>query len=874
MKLHQLENRAQSGYVTWGATWEKGTVREDSSFVLTNEKGETVPVQSSVAAYWPDHSVKWTSHSADAALIGACGEILPTEEKRNSERIAIEERENCLAVTAGSVSVNVRKTGNPVLTNLKCAGEKEIREARLILILEETAADGEDIYKKQSTYYGETREVQVEECGELKCVIRIEGVHRAKKNGRECCPFVLRVTIWNGSSKVDFQHTFIYDGNVSSDSLKGLGIQFLTGLEGAVYNRHVRMLGDHGDFHEPAVLLTIWRPRIPMEWYEAQLRGEELPTEDEVAEPFRQALEAMPIWNNYRLLQDAASHYVIEKQTSQTGCCFIEAQHGNRAPGAMAFGDAKGGFLVGKKDFWQKYPSSFEVNGLAEEETCATVWFWSPQVRAFDYRHYATRGYSQAYYEGFDEFGATPYGIANTNECSIEGYNGMIVSCDRLQVFNRQVQKPAVYLGDISYYHELRAFGYWSLKETGSAMERWLEDQLERAVDFYKNEVEIRNWYGFYNYGDFMHTYDRVRHCWKYDMGGYAWQNTELVPTLWLWLYFMRTQREDVFVLAEAMSRHCSEVDTYHMGPYKGIGSRHNVRHWGCSCKEARIGMAGHHRYYYYLTGDGRMKDVFDDVKDGDFALLNIDPLRFFYEKEKMVSPTHARSGPDWSTFCSNWMTQWERFDDKTYLEKIRTGIEDLKQTPLKLVSGSDFEYDPADSHLRYIGEKSGGGSHLQICMGGAQVWSELTLLLDDPEWTKMYADYGRFYYSTAEEQAEQSNGFVKGRFLSIPYLAAATGAFGAWYHQDEKLAKTTWRILMRAMISDYDTDGLQIHPVKDAGNQESLPEIDWVTTNFVSQWCLNVIMVLEFIRDQLPADWEEMKELMKGMPNDGFHKC
>lgn len=38
----------------------------------------------------------------------------------------------------------------------------------------------------------------------------------------------------------------------------------------------------------------------------------------------------------------------------------------------------------------------------------------------------------------------------------------------------------------------------------------------------------------------------------------------------------------------------------------------------GCSCKEARIAMAGHHRFYYYLTGDLRMGDVFDDVKDGD----------------------------------------------------------------------------------------------------------------------------------------------------------------------------------------------------------------------------------------------------------------
>ena len=177
----------------------------------------------------------------------------------------------------------------------------------------------------------------------------------------------------------------------------------------------------------------------------------------------------------------------------------------------------------------------------------------------------------------------------------------------------------------------------------------------------------MRNWYGMFNYGDIMHTYDPFRHSWRYDMGGYAWQNTELVPTLWLWLAFMRSGREDIFTMAEAMSRHCSEVDIYHFGPLKGLGSRHNVRHWGCSCKEARIAMAGHHRFYYYLTGDMRLGDVFEDVKDADEAIVTTDPLRFFFDKDKMNAPAHARSGPDWSSFCSDWMTQWERFNDDTY---------------------------------------------------------------------------------------------------------------------------------------------------------------------------------------------------------------
>ena len=68
-----------------------------------------------------------------------------------------------------------------------------------------------------------------------------------------------------------------------------------------------------------------------------------------------------------------------------------------------------------------------------------------------------------------------------------------------------------------------RAFGEWSLPSKKTQVERFLEEQLDKAFDFYKNEVEVRSWYGMFNYGDIMHTYDPFRHSWRYDMGGYAW---------------------------------------------------------------------------------------------------------------------------------------------------------------------------------------------------------------------------------------------------------------------------------------------------------------------------------------------------------------
>ena len=145
-----------------------------------------------------------------------------------------------------------------------------------------------------------------------------------------------------------------------------------------------------------------------------------------------------------------------------------------------------------------------------------------------------------------------------------------------------------------------------------------------------------------------------------------------------------------------------------------------------------------------------------------------------------MNAPAHARSGPDWSSFCSDWMTQWERFNDDTYRNKIQLGIDDLKALPLRLTSGPDFEYDPKDSHLRYIGERTNGGSHLQVCMGAIQVWIEIADLLGDEEWKDMLAEHGRFYYLPKEKQLEESNGLIGNREFSLPFMASDLQPYGA----------------------------------------------------------------------------------------------
>lgn len=886
IRFTKMQNRARQGCVTWGAPWKKGCVKPEDGYSLTDEQGNTIPVQSSVSAYWQDGSVKWSRHTAklpenlSSVILRAeneQGECSPCSPRGAHADVAadfparpcalkaspalVEEQNDGFFINGEQVQAFVPKTGEHIIEKLMTDRRLTAEYGYLTLILEERSEGG---FTRQVPYTGVIKEASAEENGSEKAVICLRGSHRNKESGREVLPFILRVTFYRESGRVHFTHTFLYDGDENRDFLKGLGVRFVCPLAGGAYNRHVKFASEYGCFHESMKMLLAWRPRVPAELYERQMAGENLilsQMEETLREGVKQAFGNMPTWSNYHICQDSAEHFSIRKRTKYENCCYLDCLHGKRAKGAAAVAGEDGGIAVALRDFWQKYPSGIWIDKADADCAEVTVWLWTPDAEAMDYRHYDITGYSQSYYEGFDEFGADPYGIGNTNELELMGFSGSILPDGELLSWNQSVQKPIVLCASPSVYHAAGVFGRWSLPDYSTPFSRFVEDQLDRAADFYKEEIEARGFYGFYNYGDVMHTYDKARHCWRYDMGGYAWQNTELVPTLWLWYAYLRSGREDIFSLAEAMSRHCSEVDMYHLGKYKGIGSRHNVRHWGCPCKEARIGMAGHHRFYYYLTGDNRMGDIFNDDKDADFALLEIDPLRFFYDRDSMEYSTHARSGPDWSSFCSNWMTEWERRQNTEYRDKIKTGIEDLKHMPLQLISGSDFEYDPHTSRLRYIGERSTGGCHLQICMGAAQVWIELAGLLEDEEWTKMLADFGRFYLLPPEKQHEVSGGLFGERRATFPYMATAMTAFGAEYYQDENLAHWSWRYLMDALFEAGGREGFAPRYLENTANQKLLKEIPWISTNFAAQWCLNAIMALELIGKYMPRTIEEMNE-------------
>lgn len=902
MKLHHLKGRTREGYTTFGCVWEKGEVREPE-FVLRDEQGAVLPVQSKVLAWWPDKSVKWSSHTADAGRMPEKVEIvsapagetdasdenlqvpetgipnmnlqipeagIPSETLRSmgagsaGTTLRITENDEEYRIHTGRLQMRVKKAagGEALAEDIQAGGSLIAEKIYPVFVMEHREEKEHMVTVTDQEFRGKLLSVELEERGPLQGVLCFRGEHVRKQPSGAVMPFVIRMYFWAGSEELRFQHTFLYDGVEAEDFLKGMGIRFELCTQGKLYDRHVQFATDKAHFHEAAVILSSSHPKVGGEILQRQLDGEFVEYDGESAA--ERASADLPVWNDFHLCQDSAYHYEIRKRTGKE-CCEISCLQGRRAPGVMAVHGRNGGVMLGIRDFWQKYPAGLEVEGLGTEHAGAVVWFYSPEAKSFDFRHYAVKSYPRTCYEGFDYVGASAYGIGVTSECRVR-FTERFAGREELAAFADMVQKPPVYAGDPEYYHEKRAFGFWSLPAKGTEVECWLEEQLERSFSFYQEEIEARDWYGLFDYGDVMHTYDAVRHVWKYDIGGMAWQNTELVPTYWLWLYFMRTGREDVFSLAEAMSRHCSEVDVYHFGSLKGLGSRHNVRHWGCSCKEPRISMAGHHRFLYYLTGDARLKDIFEEVKDSDRAMV---------AREKDKNPKYAgeedfvpgiRSGPDWSSFVSNWMTWYEQTLDRSYRKRIETGISDIAGTPYGFASGPDYGYDLENAHLIYQGEvENTPNQHLQICMGGPQIWWETADMLEDDRLNRMLADLGAFYYLDKEEKARRTEGRIKERPFSWPMFMTGVSGYSAARRKDGALAEESWEILLRDLWMKGGRDGYAGRIYARGADGKEYREIPWNTTNTAAQWGLNVIMCMEFIREYLPESMEELTRRLSG---------
>ncbi|HVS53288.1 MAG TPA: Tat pathway signal sequence domain protein [Opitutaceae bacterium] len=852
-----------AGGVSFGVPWPKGAVQKSQAFALTTADGKSLPLQTWPLAYWPDGSLKWSGFATVAGpeasgqfKLAAADAAAPANAK-----IQVRRSDTTYTIDTGRANFVIPMHGSNLVDAITVEGREVARDGRLVCVLQDGPDGNATDTPPRELFRTRVDQVTLEQSGPVRAVVKIQGMHVGTKGNRAWLPFTVRLYFYAGQENVRMIHTFVFDGDDQRDFIRGLGVVFNVPLREQVQNRHVRFSGENGGLWAEPIQPMIGRggrfvadPATGNDVYPTQLDGKRVPNREQFNSRGQGLLADWAVWDDFKLVQPNADGFTILKRTNPQST-WLFANAGKRASGFVFIGDVSGGLGVSLKNFWQSYPASLEVRHASAGDAELTVWLWSPDAPGMDLRHYDTHAHGlESVYEDVQPGLSSAHGVARTSELMLFPTAAVPTKDDTAKLAAVGAAPPVIVCTP-QYLQSAQAFGLWGLEDKSTPVKTAIEQRLATTLNFYLTQPEQHHWYGFWDFGDVRHSYDEDRHEWRYDLGGMAWDNSELGTDMWLWYSFLRTGRADVFRMAEAMTRHTGEVDCYHLGRFAGLGSRHNVRHWGDGAKEARISQAGYRRFYYYLTTDERVGDAMREMLNADYKTIEFDPMRLaqpITEAEKKIAPTRVRLGPDWFAFLGNWMTEWERTGDTKWRDKILAGVQSLAAMPLGLRSGRNlvFGYDPATGRLYQLSNEP-GTYNLATIMGGAEVVFELNMMLDDPTWHKLWLQYCRLYSAPRE--------------TIVRDMQTGTEGGDAAFVRDGRLAAYVYHETQNPAFKQAGIDALlatgrggRTRDLRHIAGAETLNPVDEGpgNTNSAAQNGLETITMLGMVGDQLPAEF------------------
>nr|MDT0661963.1 hypothetical protein [Micromonospora sp. DSM 115978] len=845
---------------TWGVPWSRGTLVRGQELSLVTKAGAAVPIQSWPTGFWPDGSVKWTAHAIGSEVPAAEEYLLrPGPPAAPGTPLRVTETARAIEVDTGVIRCTIARRGRVLVPAIVRGNRTVAAQGTLVCLRADQAGDAPAVVRTER-FSGQIHAVAVEQRGPVRAVVRVEGKHRADRGRREWLPFTIRLYLYAGSDGIRMVHTFVFDGQERKDFVSGLGVRFRVPMTDQLHDRHVRFAGDgDGVLAEAVRGITGLRRDPGPAVRQAQVAGRATPDTSTWDPRVTSRLHLIPAWGDYSLRQLADGCFDVRKRTSQ-GHGWIQVDTGRRASGLGYVGGISGGLAFGMKDFWQLHPTQLDVRGAAGDSAEVTIWLWSPDATPMDLRFYHDGMGQDTYpeqlqgleitYEDYEPGFGSPYGIARTTELSFWALD-TTPSAQRFAELAAATRTPPLLAAPPGHLHAAGVFGDWSPVDRSTDARREIEDRLDFLFDFHREQVDQRSWYGFWNYGDIMHSYDPDRHVWRYDVGGYAWANSELSPDLWLWYQYLRSGRADVFRFAEAMTRHTGEVDVYHLGRYRDLGTRHGVLHWADSAKQLRISSAAYRRFYYFLTADERTGDLMRDLVDADRTFLALDPIRKIRTEPYEPDP-HALSigfGTDWSGLAAAWLTEWERGGDPVARTKLINTARTIAAQPNGFIQGGG-RYD-LDTGLFHLDEPAVSVGSLGAVFGLVEMCSELVELLELPEFTGCWLQYCRLYNGTAAEQiAETGQSFGN---LNLRQAHSRLTAYAAARTGDAGLAARAWQEFHTGHAGYPRTAPWRSVPVDGPAVLKPVDEAAFVSTNASAQYGLAAIQCLALVGEHLP---------------------
>ena len=349
----------EAGPVSFGVPFAQGELKDVSTLTLSGD----IPTDAWVNASWPDGSVKWAGLAA-VVPEGVENLKLVNGKKKDGQSMAITTNRQ-IVVNTGRVTAYLPKDGAHLIDSLCLDGKRIGGTASL------TATTDIESYQSQ------IKKIEVERCGYVRAVIKMEGVHRSNA-GREWLPFIVRLYFYRGSEQIRLVHTFIYDGDEHQDMIRSLGIRLQIPMREEAYNRHIAFATDNCIWTEPVQPFDGRRPIIMngdrhRNLQAEQMEGKRIPEYSAFDDRNRELLDHWAKWDGYRLSQLTDNSYSIRKRATSESP-WIGTLTGTHSPGYAFVGDVSGGVGVCLKDFWQSYPSTIQIDKARSDEAELTMY--------------------------------------------------------------------------------------------------------------------------------------------------------------------------------------------------------------------------------------------------------------------------------------------------------------------------------------------------------------------------------------------------------------------------------------------------------------------------------------------------------------------
>jgi hypothetical protein len=481
--------------VSFGVPWPQGSVKRNESFALTSN-GKQLPLQSWPLAYWPDGSIKWTGFATVVpAGVSTPMKLSAGQTSAGSVKVTNDSRSH--TVDTGPLKCVIPVGGGAnIVESMTVDGRAVAGIGQLVCVLQNGPQTESDDSPSRERFTSVVKKVTVEQSGPVRAVVKLDGVHKGDKSGREWLPFSVRLYFYSGQSTVRMVHTITFDGDQEKDFVRGLGVQFAVPLREEARNRTVRFAGaDGGIWSEP---LKIGGGSVAQE----------------TGQPFtgRGPFEQNAVWDDFKLSQTSPEGFTIFKRTNPKSTWIFSAA-GKRSSGLAFVGDLTGGLAISVKNFWQSYPSGLEVRRASSSNANLTAWLWSPDGPQMDMRHYDVVAHGlAASYEDVQPGMSTAYGVSRTSELTLYPGSSSLPTRAVVAAQAEAASSLPLLAASPSYIHSTGVFGVWSVVDRSTPFKKAIEDGLDQVLAFYEKQVDSRHWYGYWQYGDFMHSYSAPRH--------------------------------------------------------------------------------------------------------------------------------------------------------------------------------------------------------------------------------------------------------------------------------------------------------------------------------------------------------------------------